>query len=146
MCTNLTPIPSKCDSKVLWDKALVKGLVRLFALSIFATTTSQWAIISLMMWYFLSMCFPFLWFVGSFYCANAPLLLQKKSNGNLLYSHYTKVRKEFLEPYSFFCSFISSNLFCFHGRVHNTRLLDTPPCYGFTSQGENTSWCGLFEI
>ena len=64
MCTNLTPIPSKCDSKVLWGNALVKGSARLFALSIFATTTSPRTIIFLMMWYFLSMCFPFLWFLG----------------------------------------------------------------------------------
>ena len=143
MCTILTPIPSKCDSKVLWDKALVKESTRLFVLSIFATATSPRAIMSQMMWYFFSICFPFLWFLG---LCNRSTIVVEQCDRNLLYSHNTKIKKEFLEPNRFLC--------CFKAATYSASMVEsaTQDCltilqtYGSTSQGEHTIWSGLSEI
>ena len=142
MCTNLTPIPSKCDSKVLWGKVLVKGSARLFTLSMFSTTTSRKATMSRMMWYFLSMCFPFLWFFGSLDYATTPLL----SQNNVLWTCSILITPRSERNFLSRCHFTSSKIFSLHYGVSNTRLLNTPPTYGSTSQGEHTTWSGLSKI
>ena len=68
---------------------------------------------------------------------NRSTIVTKQCDRNLLHSHYTKIRKEFLEPDNFFCRFTSSNIFSFLGGVRNIRLLNTPLTYSSSSQGEH---------
>ena len=111
MCTNLIPIPSKCDSKVLWGKALVKRFARLFALSIFVTTTSPRAMISLIMWYFLSMWFPFLWFLGSLDYATTPLLSQNKVMGTCSILTTWRLERNFVSHIASFAASLAATYY-----------------------------------
>ena len=77
---------------------------------------------------------------------NRSIIVAKQCDGNLLHSHNTKIRKEFLEPNRFLYCLTSSNIFSFRVRVCNTRLLNTSLTYGSTSEGEHITWSGLSKI
>ena len=72
----LTPIQSTCFSKTRTGRDFVNGSAKFSSDATLMTTTSPLSIMSRIKWYFLSMCFCFLWFLGSLDYATAPLLSQ----------------------------------------------------------------------
>ena len=75
------PMESKCKLKGFPGMALVKGSAKFCCDAIWVTSTSPLCTISLIRWYFLSICFCFLWFFGTLDWATAPLLSQNSLRG-----------------------------------------------------------------
>ena len=82
---SLSPIPSRCCSKLRAGKVLVNRSTMLFADAIFSTETSPLLTISLTRWNFRSMCFPLRLFLGSLALATAPLLSQYSLIGSCIF-------------------------------------------------------------
>ena len=127
--------------KTSWAKGLVSRFITLSIDGTLSTTTSCLATISLIKWKRLRICLDFIWDLGSFTCAIAPLLSHNNGIGFEIVGTTLKVYDELLQLDYLLDNVTRGKILSLYRWIRNGGLLGTLPRHCSPVQSDQESRC-----